>query len=79
MLIAAIFMIIISIVNYSLNEDYVTLGIFVFMGIAFVLLSIKNNYKDETIKRMNKYAMTFLFGASVIFFYWLVKVQFNLF
>jgi len=79
LLILGIFAIIVSISNYLMNEDHVSLGIFIFAGIGFVLLSIKSRFKENTAKRVQKYSMTFFFGALIIFLYWIAKVQFNLF
>ncbi len=36
--VAGILMIIISVLNYLMNDDYVSLGIFVFLGLGFILL-----------------------------------------
>ena len=78
-LIAGIFMILVSLANYMMNEDHVTLGIFIFAGIGFILLSIKNKFVEETAQRINKYGMTFFFGAVVILLYWVADSQLNLF
>ncbi|MCF6366853.1 MAG: hypothetical protein L3J35_11690 [Bacteroidales bacterium] len=78
-LIAGIFMIIVSTLNYLMNEDHVTLGIFIFAGIGFILLGIKNKFGEESSKRVNKYGMTFFYGAIIILLYWLAKTKLNLF
>ena len=78
-LIAGIFMILVSFANYMMNEDHVTLGIFVFAGIGFILLSIKNKFEEQKADRINKYGMTFFFGAVVILMYWIADSQLNLF
>lgn len=62
-----------------MNEDHVSLGIFIFSGIGLILFSIKGTFSEETTKRVQKYSMTFFFGALIIFLYWLAKVQFKLF
>lgn len=79
LLFAGIFMIIVSLGNYLMNEDHVTLGIFVFAGIGFVLLAVKNKFSTQTANRLNKYAMTLFFGAVVILLYWVARVKFNVF
>jgi len=78
-LIAGLFMILISVLNYLMNEDYVSLGIFVFAGSGFVLLGIKTKFDTVKAKRLNKYAMTFFFGAVVMVLYWLAVAKFHLF
>ncbi len=72
-------MIIVSILNYLMNEDHVTLGIFIFAGIGFILISIKNKFEEQNSKRINKYGMTFFFGAIIILLYWLAKTKLNIF
>ncbi len=79
LLILGIFMIVVSFLNYLMNDDHVTLGIFIFSGVGFVLLSIKNKYSGGTANRLNKYAMTLFFGAVVILLYWVARVKFNVF
>ena len=79
LLTVGIFIIIISTLNYLMNEDHVSLGIFIFAGIGIILYSIKDYFTKETTKRVLKYSMTFFFGALIIFLYWLAKVQFKLF
>jgi len=78
-LIAGFFMILISVLNYIMNEDYVSLGIFVFAGLGFILLGIKGRFDPLKAKRLNKYAMTFFFGAIVMILYWLAVAKFQLF
>lgn len=74
-----IFMIIVAILNYLMSNDYASLGIFVFSGVGFILLSLKNYFKKENKKRFEKYAQTFFLGAAIIFVYWIVKVKLNIF
>lgn len=78
-LIAGLIMIIFSVLNYIMNDDFVSLGIFVFLGMGFILLGINVKFEEINAKRIRKYAMTFFFGAAVIFIYWLAVVKFNLF
>ena len=78
LLAAGILMILISVLNYFMNEDYVSLGIFIFLGIGFILLSLKDKYESVLSKRINKFAMTFFFIAIVIFIYWVTVSKFGL-
>jgi len=79
LLATGIFIIIVAILNYLMSDDYASLGIFVFSGIGFILLSLKNYFKKENKKRFEKYAQTFFFGAAIIFVYWVLKVKLQLF
>jgi len=76
---AGIFIIVVATLNYLMSNDYASLGIFVFSGIGFILLSLKNYFKKENEKRFEKYAQTFFFGAAIIFVYWVLKVKLQLF
>lgn len=76
---AGALMIILSFLNYLMNKDHVSLGIFVFLGLGFILISIKEKYSDIKAKRINKYAMTFFFVAFFIFIYWIAAVKFEIF
>ena len=78
-LFAGIFMILISVLNYLMNEDHVSLGIFAFLGLGFILLGIKSKFKASKAQRIKRYAMTFFFGAAVIIIYWLAVAKFHLF
>lgn len=78
-LIAGVFMILVSVLNYLMNEDHVSLGIFAFLGLGFTLLGIKSAFDEVKAQRFKKYAMTFFFGAAVIFIYWLAVAKFHLF
>ena len=79
MIVAGVLMIIVSLINYFLEEDHVSLGIFTFLGIGFVLLSFKDKYEGKKAQRFNKYAMTFFFIAIVIVLYWVAVSKFDLF
>jgi len=72
-------MIIISVFNYLMNDDHVSLGIFVFLGLGFGIFGIKDQFPEIKAKRLKNYAMTFFFGAVVIFIYWLAVAKFQLF
>lgn len=69
---AGILMIASSSLNYYMNEDFVSLGIFVFAGLGFIKLSVKSpESKNEN--KIDKYAVV-LFSVSIVFFaYWLLK------
>jgi len=75
---AGILMILISFLNYLMNKDHVSLGIFVFLGGGFILISIKGRYEKNKSERINKYALTFFFVSFVIFLYWLLSGKFGL-
>ena len=76
---AGIFMISVSLLNYFMNDDFVSLGIFVFLGLGFILYGIKSKFSEFTENRLQKYALTFFFGAVAIFLYWLAVAKFHLF
>ncbi len=76
---AGILMVIVSLLNYIMNDDVVSLAIFVFLGLGFFLYGIKNKFSELTEKRLQKYALTFFFGAVAIFLYWLGSAKFHLF
>lgn len=76
LLFVGIFIILTSIGNFLMTDDYASLGIFVFAGVGFILLSIKNYFKKESSSRIEKYAKTFFFGSAIILVYWiLVKLN----
>ena len=62
-------MIVVSFLNYLMNEDHVSLGIFVFLGIGFFLISLKERFNDIKAKRINKYAMTFFFLLHLLYLF----------
>jgi predicted nucleic acid-binding Zn ribbon protein len=76
---AGILMIITSILNYQLNQDEVSMGIFVFAGIGFIFGGIKDIFEDARRKRMQRFSMMFYFIAVVIFVYWLIIAKLNVF
>jgi len=78
LLIVGIFVIIVSTLNFLMNEDHVSLGIFVFTGIGFILLSLKGYFKKESENRIQKYSISFFFLAIMLFLYWVIKVQFGI-
>ncbi len=78
-LIAGLLMILFSVLNFLMNEDEVSLGIFVFSGIGFILFGLAPRYNEQKASRIKKYARTFFFGAAVILIYWTLFVKFKLF
>ncbi|MCD6556705.1 MAG: hypothetical protein DRI94_01970 [Bacteroidetes bacterium] len=78
-LIAGLLMIVISVLNYLMNDDFVSLGIFVFTGLGFLLIGIKSKFNEAKAIRINKYARTFFFAAIVMVLYWLAVAKFHLF
>lgn len=67
-----VLMILTSAANYFMNEDFISLGIFVFAGLGFVKLSIKSN-RDDRGTKTDKYAFLF-FTVSILFLsYWIIK------
>ena len=72
-------MIAVSVLNYLMNEDSVSLGIFVFAGAGFILSGIKDAFGELTAKRIGNYARIFFFGSLVIALYWIAAVKFNMF
>ena len=76
---AGALMIVFSFLNYIMNKDHVSLGIFVFLGLGFILLSLKGRYNEIKAKRINKYAMTLFFIAFVIFIYWIAAGKLDVF
>lgn len=79
MLVAGAVMIVISLLNYMLNEDHVSLGFFFFMGAGFITLGFKEKYDGKRAKRLNKYAMTLFFAAIIIIIYWFGSAKLELF
>lgn len=77
-LIAGVIMLIASVINYYLNDDFVSLGIFAFAGIGFILIGIKDTKDDKVAGRINKYAMTFFSISVIIIIYWLLAGKFKL-
>ncbi len=72
-------MITVSVLNYLMSGDNVSLGIFIFLGIGFIFNGIKNRFSERVSKRINNYSLTFFFGAAAIFLYWLAVVKLQLF
>jgi hypothetical protein len=75
---AGILMIVASVINYQMNKDEVSMGIFVFAGIGFVFNGIKNRFTGIKKQRIQRLSMTFYFIAVVIFVYWLLFAKFDL-
>ncbi len=79
MLFAGTLMIAASILNYQMNKDEVSMGIFVFAGIGFLFTGIKDRYEDQRKRRMQRLSMSFYFIAVLIFIYWIAVSQFGFF
>ncbi len=69
-LIAGLVMIIVSVINYYFNEDYVSLGMFLFAGLGFVMMSIAEKQNEKTSKRLKKYSSIFFLASLIILAYW---------
>ena len=76
---AGVLMIVVSFLNYLMNEDHVSLGIFVFLGSKEDRGLVFYLFHDLKAKRINKYAMTFFFIAFVIFIYWIAAGKLDIF
>ena len=74
-----ILMIVFSFLNYLMNKDHVSLGIFIFLGLGFILISLKEKYDEKKAQRINKFAMTFFFAAFIIFISWIAAGKFDIF
>jgi len=73
---AGALMIISSGVNYFLSGDYVSLGIFLFSGLGFVMLGVSEFVQDGLkLQRIKSGAMLFFALAIFVAFYWLLAGQ----
>ncbi len=63
-----------SSLNYYMNEDFVSLGIFSFAGLGFIKLSIKTDAEIKS-KKIDKYAVILFSVAMVFLAYWLLKAK----
>jgi hypothetical protein len=72
-------MIAVSLLNYLMNDDHVSLGIFFFLGAGFIMLGFKDRFDEKKSKRWSKYAGTLFFAAVVIFLYWIGSAKLDLF
>jgi hypothetical protein len=77
--IAGFFMIISSSINYFYNSDDISLGIFSFAGIGFILLAIKDTQKAQNSQRIYKYAMLFFMLSVMLLLYWFAVAKLKLF
>jgi hypothetical protein len=70
----SILMIASSGLNFAMNGDSVSFGIFIFLGLGLTTASVELKNPDDKIvkKRFNKYAIYFFTGAFVLFLYWLL-------
>jgi len=73
-----VLMIITSAANYFMNEDFISLGIFIFAGLGFIKLSVKSKTDDSGTKA-DRYAFLF-FTVSILFLsYWVMKGKLGVF
>jgi len=79
MLFAGALMIAASVLNYQMNKDEVSMGIFVFAGVGFVFTGIKDRFEGQRKRRMQRLSMIFYFIAVVILLYWIAVSQFGFF
>jgi hypothetical protein len=70
LIIAGLIMLIASGVNYSINEDFISLGIFVFAGLGFILLGAAAAFSPAVRKRTNRYAFMFFTLSLLVLAYW---------
>lgn len=61
---------VVSLINFSLNEDHVSLGIFTLAGLGFALMGFAAGYPTNTSRRLNKFAYTFLGASIVVLVFW---------
>ncbi len=71
-LLSGFMMIIASLINYFLNNDHISLGIFIFAGIGFIMLGIAERKEKKLSKRLKKYANIFFAISIIILIYWLL-------
>ncbi len=79
-MIAGIIMIIVSIINYSLNDDYISLGIFGLSGLAFIAISAAEYTDSQTRKQRLRHGAGLFFAlAFLVFIYWIAEGKLHLF
>lgn len=78
-LIAGLIMIIISVINYYFNEDYVSLGVFLFAGLGFIMMSIAEKQNERTAKRLKKYSSLLFLASLVVLAYWFLAGKLGIF
>jgi hypothetical protein len=66
-----------SSVNFVLNKDSVSLGIFILLGLGFLAASAQPSDKENITlrKRLNKYAVYFFAGAFIFFAFWILSAK----
>ena len=77
-LIAGLIMIVASVINYYFNEDLISLGIFIFSGLGFIMLSVAEKQKESSAKRLKKYAFVFFLVSVLVLIYWLFAGKLNI-
>ncbi len=78
LLFAGILMMIASILNYEMNADEVSLGIFIFAGIGFIFWGIKDAFDGRKRVRYKRLAVSFYSLAMIVFLYWLAVGRLHL-
>ncbi|MEA2043460.1 MAG: hypothetical protein U9N85_13040 [Bacteroidota bacterium] len=61
---------VVATLNYILNEDHISLGIFAFIGLGFILLGVSSGKSFDTAKRINKLAYLLFAAALAVLVYW---------
>jgi hypothetical protein len=74
----SILMIFVSVLNYLMNDDEVSLGIFVFAGLGFFFSGLKEKFEESRKKRFRRFSTTFYIIAALVFVYWLAVAKFHL-
>lgn len=69
-IIAGLLMLTASLVNYSLNNDFISLGIFVFAGLGFIMLGAADAFDSQKRKRIKRLAYMFFTVSLLILGYW---------
>lgn len=72
---AGIVMAVASYYNFSLNDDFVSLGIFGFAGIAFIILSVAPTLQKARAERIRRFAYMFFVLAILMLFYRLIDAK----
>ncbi len=70
---AGVLMFIASLINYILNDDIISFGIFAFAGFGFISQGTAEYMKQDTTKqRVRKLSGLFFVLAVLVFVYWLL-------
>ena len=79
LIIAGSIMIAASGINFWMNEDDISLGIFAFTGLGFIMLGLASKYETKTEKRLKKYAYLMFAMAVLVLIYWFLHGKLELF